>query len=111
MLPMKILTAQQMNKVDRLTTEEFGLPSLLLMENAGLNLYWYLHECFEDLSSQKIAILCGKGNNGGDGFALARQLLQRDIQPHVYPTRQNREGLWRCPPKSGGLWEIRRNNP
>ena len=84
MLPMKILTAQQMNEVDRLTTEEFGLPSLVLMENAGLNLYWYLDECFEDLSSQNFAILCGIGNNGGDGFALARQLLQRDIQPHVY---------------------------
>ena len=81
---MKILTAKQMNEVDRLTDSEFGIPSLLLMENAGANLYRTLEEYFDELDSQSIAILCGKGNNGGDGIVLARHLVQRKIYPEVY---------------------------
>ncbi|MDA2926102.1 NAD(P)H-hydrate dehydratase [Acidobacteria bacterium AH-259-G07] len=81
---MKILSAKQMNEVDRLTTDEYGIPSLLLMENAGLNLYTTLEKYFEDLESRHIAVICGKGNNGGDGLVLARQLVQRKIHPDVY---------------------------
>ncbi|MGH9340120.1 MAG: NAD(P)H-hydrate dehydratase [Acidobacteriota bacterium] len=81
---MKILTAKQMNQVDRLTTDRYGLPSLILMENAGLNLYLALEDYFEDLPIRRIAIFCGKGNNGGDGLVLARQLVQRAIYPDVY---------------------------
>lgn len=81
---MKILTAKQMNEVDRRTTERYGIPSLLLMENAGLNLYLALEDYFEDLAYRHIAIVCGKGNNGGDGLVLARQLVQRGIYPDVY---------------------------
>jgi ADP-dependent NAD(P)H-hydrate dehydratase / NAD(P)H-hydrate epimerase len=81
---MKILTARQMNEVDRRTSEEFGVPSLLLMENAGINLFMALAERFEDLLQKRIAIFCGKGNNGGDGLVLARQLAQRGTPPDVY---------------------------
>ena len=81
---MKILTTEQTNEVDRLTSQEFGLPSLLLMENAGMNLYWVLSEYFSDLQYQRIAIVCGKGNNGGDGLVLARQLTHRASSPQVY---------------------------
>ena len=81
---MKILTAKQINQVDRRTTTQFGIPSLLLMENAGMNLYLALEDYFDDLSQQRIAIICGKGNNGGDGIVLARQLAQRGIHPDVY---------------------------
>ena len=80
---MKILTADQMRDVDRLSTEESGIPSLTLMENAGFHLYLELRDRFEDLADLSIAIICGKGNNGGDGMVLARQLLQRDIYPDV----------------------------
>ena len=71
---VKILTASQMGTVDRLTTRDCGLPSLLLMENAGLNLYQILKFHFgERLAGRSAVILCGKGNNGGDGLVLARQ--------------------------------------
>ncbi len=81
---MKILTAQQMGRVDRLTTERFGIPSLILMENAGFHLYSTLKDSVEDLSDCVTAILCGPGNNGGDGCVLARQMLQRDLAVEVF---------------------------
>lgn len=81
---MKILSAQQMNEVDRLSSKQFGVPSLVLMENAGMNLLLTLQEYFEDLEEMSIAILCGKGNNGGDGMVLARQLGQRGILADLY---------------------------
>ena len=80
----KILTASQMGAVDRLTTRDCGLPSLLLMENAGLNLYQVLKSRFgERLAGRATVILCGKGNNGGDGLVLARQLARRESSPAV----------------------------
>lgn len=80
---MKILTAEQMNQVDRKTTEICGIPSLILMENAGFHLFNALNDWFEDLSNLSIAIICGKGNNGGDGMVLARQMIQRGIRPYI----------------------------
>jgi NAD(P)H-hydrate epimerase len=81
---MKILTAAQMQEIDRLTTERCGVPSLTLMENAGFHLYLALVDMLEELEEVRIAIVCGKGNNGGDGFVLARQLFQRGILPDVF---------------------------
>jgi len=81
---MKILTAKQMQEIDHLTSEEFGVPSLTLMENAGFGLYLALENMVADLSESSIAIICGKGNNGGDGFVLARQLLQRGVFPDIF---------------------------
>jgi NAD(P)H-hydrate epimerase len=81
---MKILTAKQINQVDQLTSEQHGIPSSLLMENAGLHLYKTLEKYFKDLDSCLIAILCGKGNNGGDGMVVARHLAQRQIHTDVY---------------------------
>lgn len=81
---MKILTAAQMREIDRLTSEKVGIPSLLLMENAGFQLYRALSRHFPDLDRKRIAILCGKGNNGGDGLVLARQLAQRGVFAHVF---------------------------
>ncbi len=81
---VKILTASQMGTVDRLTTGDCGLPSLVLMENAGLNLYQILKSHFgERLPGCSTVILCGKGNNGGDGLVLARQLARRESSPTV----------------------------
>ena len=81
---MKILTAKQINQVDQLTSEQYDIPSSLLMENAGLELYRTLEQYFDDLDSRLIAIICGKGNNGGDGIVLARHLIKRKIDPDVY---------------------------
>jgi NAD(P)H-hydrate epimerase len=69
---MKILTADEMRTVDRVTTERYGVSSLDLMHNAGAAVARFvLRELPEQ---QHICVLCGKGNNGGDGFVAAREL-------------------------------------
>lgn len=73
---MKILTAAQMREVDRKTID-LGIPGLILMENAGHRVVELLVERFNPLNRQRIVVLCGKGNNGGDGFVVARQLCTR----------------------------------
>jgi NAD(P)H-hydrate epimerase len=81
---MRILTPEQLREVDRLSTEKYGIPSLILMENAGMRVAEVLENEFEDLDQLTIAILCGKGNNGGDGFVVARQLIQKGCFPFVF---------------------------
>ena len=73
---MKILTAAEMREVDRRTIEA-GIPGLVLMENAGHRVVEFLATRFAPLSQERIVVLCGKGNNGGDGLVVARQLLTR----------------------------------
>jgi NAD(P)H-hydrate epimerase len=80
---VRILNAAQMREADRLTIEEVGLPSLVLMENAGRQVVAAMETVHESLLSGRVAILCGPGNNGGDGFVVARTLLQRDIDTAV----------------------------
>jgi len=80
---MKILTAAEMQRIDRLTTERYGVPSLTLMENAGRGFVEFLEERSAPLAQQKIVILCGKGNNGGDGMVVARLLRDRGFHPVV----------------------------
>ncbi len=73
---MKVLTAAQMREVDR-RTAEMGIPGIVLMENAGHRVVEFLAERFAPLPAQRIVVLCGKGNNGGDGMVIARQLHTR----------------------------------
>jgi NAD(P)H-hydrate epimerase len=70
---MRILTAEEMRRADALTIER-GIPGLILMETAAAAVVAFLEQRFEPLAAERIAILCGKGNNGGDGFAIARQI-------------------------------------
>jgi NAD(P)H-hydrate epimerase len=72
---MKITTAAEMREIDRVTTERFGVPSLTLMENAGGAVAQFILENFR--SADRIAVVCGRGNNGGDGFVAARRLPRR----------------------------------
>jgi NAD(P)H-hydrate epimerase len=74
---MRILTAAQMREVDRYTIEEIGIPSLVLMENAGRQVVAAIEAAHDSRLDGRVAILCGRGNNGGDGFVVARTLLQR----------------------------------
>jgi NAD(P)H-hydrate epimerase len=76
---MKILTADQTREVDRRTIES-GIPGLILMENAGHRVLEAIESRFRPLAEQRITVLCGMGNNGGDGLVIARQLLTR-IRP------------------------------
>ncbi len=78
---MKVLSAPEMREVDRRTIEA-GIPGLVLMENAGHRVVEFLAREFAPLEAHRIVILCGKGNNGGDGFVIARQLFTR-IHPRA----------------------------
>ena len=71
----KVLSAEEMREVDRLTTEKYGIPSILLMENAAHAAARVITEKLGgSVKGKSFLILCGKGNNGGDGAALARIL-------------------------------------
>jgi hydroxyethylthiazole kinase-like uncharacterized protein yjeF len=80
---MKVLTAEQMQEADRLTTERYGISGLQLMENAGAAIAEFLREKFAGLTRRKIVVLCGKGNNGGDGLVVARLLKESGCSPGV----------------------------
>lgn len=74
---MKALTAAEMREVDRLTSETYGISQAQLMEHAGKTVAEFvLHEVSlrSDAPVRKVVVLCGKGNNGGDGFVVARHL-------------------------------------
>jgi NAD(P)H-hydrate epimerase len=65
-----------MRDVDR-RTAELGIPNIILMENAGQRIVEFLEREYAPLSKHRIVMVCGKGNNGGDGFVVARQLFTR----------------------------------
>lgn len=71
---MKIVSAAEMREIDRATSERFGVPSLALMENAGSAVARFILSDYPQ--AQNISIICGKGNNGGDGFVVARRLAE-----------------------------------
>lgn len=80
---MKIATAEQMLLCDRLTSAEYGVPSLELMENAGRGTVEAMNRHFGPLAERKVLIFVGPGNNGGDGLVIARLLLEQGAQPQV----------------------------
>jgi len=71
---MKIVTAAEMREIDRVTSERFGVPSLTLMENAGTGVADLVLERYPQ--AKHVGLVCGKGNNGGDGFVAARKLRE-----------------------------------
>jgi ADP-dependent NAD(P)H-hydrate dehydratase / NAD(P)H-hydrate epimerase len=81
---MRILNAAQMREADRYTIEDVGIPSLVLMENAGRQVVAALEAAYEARLEGRVAVLCGRGNNGGDGFVVARTLLQRGVDVVVF---------------------------
>jgi len=110
---MKALTAAEMREVDRLTMERYGVPGLTLMENAGRSVAEFIEERFPRLERRRIVVLCGKGNNGGDGFVAARHLLAMGARPAVYlfadPGEMQGEAgmsLGRWPDASGELHVV-----
>ncbi len=94
---MRFLSRQQAREIDRLAVERYGIPVLVLMENAARS----AAECVSDLLDNdcvgQVLILCGPGNNGGDGLALARHLRNRGADPHILllgdPARYRDEAL------------------
>ncbi len=74
---MKLVSSGGMTRIDRITQERYGLPALLLMENAGIKLYTYLkNNIWNGLPPQGHCVfLVGRGNNGGDALVMARQCV------------------------------------
>jgi NAD(P)H-hydrate epimerase len=77
---IRVVTAREMQDLDRRTVAEFGMPSLLLMENAGAQTARAVLEAYPRLPAGQAVILCGRGNNGGDGFVVARHLLNGGVR-------------------------------
>jgi len=81
---MRVLNSSQMREADRRTIEEIGIPSLVLMENAGRQVVAAMEAIYTDLAERHVGVLCGRGNNGGDGFVVARTLAQRGVAVSVF---------------------------
>ncbi len=77
---MKLLKAEQMKEIDRRASHEYLIPSIVLMENAGLRAMDTIVNILDDLIGCKIIILAGRGNNGGDGLVIARHLINAGAQ-------------------------------
>jgi NAD(P)H-hydrate epimerase len=71
---MKVLSSEEMQRCDRAAIDDHGIAELVLMENAGVQVVECMEEFFGDTPPELVAIMCGKGNNGGDGFVVARHL-------------------------------------
>lgn len=80
---MKAYFAEQMRKIDSMAEKMGGVPSIVLMENAAEACVREL-EKISGLHKKSVAVFCGKGNNGGDGFAIARKLSDRGIETSVF---------------------------
>lgn len=81
----KVLSSEEMRKIDLLTTEKYSIPSILLMENAAyVAVHSITKKLGEPVKGKSFLIFCGKGNNGGDGAALARVLWTQGANCFVY---------------------------
>ncbi len=80
---MKILTSEEMRAVDRAAIEGLGIPGLVLMENAGRSVVEALAAGFPDLPEERVVVVAGRGNNGGDGFVVARHLFLSGVPVSV----------------------------
>lgn len=81
---MKVCYARQAREIDRLASENAGIPSIILMENAAIACVNALIDKFQNIEGKRVAIFCGKGNNGGDGFTIARHLCNRGVETAVF---------------------------
>ncbi len=81
---MYLLTADEMREMDRQTIENFGIPGRVLMENAGRGAVRMMFDHFSGIRAEPVGVAAGRGNNGGDGFVIARYLAAAGIDVTVY---------------------------
>ena len=81
---MKLCTPKQMRNIDRRSIDNLGIPGMELMESAGSAVIEAINEHFDDLTGRIVTVVCGKGNNGGDGFVIARYLHEKDIRVELF---------------------------
>ncbi len=90
-VPLFELSSEQSRQLDRLAVERYGIPSIVLMENACIGLRIHAMKLLSGINTPSVLICCGPGNNGGDGFALARHLHNEGVEVRVictHPTDQ-----------------------
>jgi hydroxyethylthiazole kinase-like uncharacterized protein yjeF len=81
---MRVVTPDQMREIDKTAINDFGIPGIVLMENAALGVVREVTEILGDIQGKKVIVLAGKGNNGGDAFAVARHLYNIGAFTSVY---------------------------
>jgi ADP-dependent NAD(P)H-hydrate dehydratase / NAD(P)H-hydrate epimerase len=81
---MFLVTAKQMQEMDRYTIEEFGIPGRVLMENAGRGAVEFFMEQCSPTPDTRVAVVAGRGNNGGDGWVMARYLMEKQIPVTIF---------------------------
>lgn len=81
---MRYATSKEIREADRVAIEEYGVPGVVLMENAGRGAAVVALEMLGGKRGARVAIVCGSGNNGGDGFVVARYLHNADVSVTVY---------------------------
>ncbi len=84
----RALGRDEVREIDRKAIEEYEIPGLILMENAGRNVAEEVLKMLPGIDTSRVAIFCGKGNNGGDGFAIARHLYNKGVDVFVYLTTE-----------------------
>lgn len=80
---MKVLNSTQMKSIDKKAIQDIGIIGPILMENAGSEISRQILKRFPRISTKSVSIICGKGNNGGDGFVVARHLYNKGCRPQV----------------------------
>jgi len=81
---VKAITAQQANRIDHAAQKEFGIPSIVLMENAGRTVSEIAADAVRTPTEARIGVFAGKGNNGGDGLVCARYLINAGFAVSVF---------------------------
>lgn len=81
---MRYITAQEASQIDRRAQEEFGIPNIILMENAGRESAELALEMLQSRKERLVVCVCGRGNNGGDGFVAARHLINKGIAVYIF---------------------------
>lgn len=83
---MRVFYAEEMRLLDRIAMEKYKIPGIVLMENAALECVKEIEKSYKDFMYPKVGIFCGRGNNGGDGFAIARHLHNKGYNVTVFLT-------------------------
>jgi NAD(P)H-hydrate epimerase len=88
---MEYITPEKMREIDRRTQEEFDIPATILMENAGRAVFQTAMEMLCEKQEKKVTVVCGRGNNGGDGFVAARHLMNNGIDMSIFLVADTKE--------------------
>lgn len=81
---IKLVTSAEMREMDRYTIEDLGIPGIVLMENAGAGTFRVIRDLLSEYEKPVVSVFCGKGNNGGDGFVIARHLWDAGADVRIF---------------------------